>query len=72
MSLIDNTFFDCVLKGVSSVFDLSPEIELPERLKPKSASNYGQWEMDVSALKKDWEKVGQDLKKALNDYEKFS
>ena len=63
-----NNFLETLWEGFSSSLSLRPQITLPERLKSKKTG----LETDTLALKKDWEKVGQDLRSALNDYENSS
>lgn len=53
-------------KGLSSVFDLYPSIELPERFEMDSFKN-GLF-LDANALERDWKKTGNDLEKAMKEY----
>lgn len=68
--MLTNSNFIEFFKGFASVLDLCPKIKLPARFSSKTLENFS--DIDSNALNSDWEKVGQDLKKAFRNYEKNS
>lgn len=70
MSLKSEDFSGNFLRGFSSVLELYPHIDFPDRSASKPHDNG--FSLDAHALTNDWEKVEQDLKNSLRKYEHSS
>lgn len=68
MSLSDKKSTECFFKGFTSVLDLSPKIDLPERFKYEPSNSW--LLVDANALSDDWKKIGNDLENAMRKYDK--
>jgi hypothetical protein len=65
MSLLDENFAESFLRGFSSVWDISPRIELPERMQCKTLEE--SLLVDTRALESDFKKFSKDMDKAVQD-----